>query len=244
MTTLRVQRLAALAEPTRLEVADRLALGDASPSELATALGLPSNLLAHHLAVLEECGLVTRHRSHADRRRTYLRLDAGALGGLLPLTQPAPTGTPARRVVFVCTGNSARSQIAAAAWRRSSSLPVASGGTRPAACIAPGAVAAARRHRLDLTASAPRGLGGLLTDGDFVVTVCDAAHEDAAALAAHAEGHHLAGTSHWSVPDPVPVGTDAAFDAAVEEITARVADLAVRLDPSPTHPTSRHGDTA
>ena len=58
----RVQRLAALAEPTRLAVVDTLALGDASPSELAAALGIPSNLLAHHLAVLEECGLVSRHQ--------------------------------------------------------------------------------------------------------------------------------------------------------------------------------------
>jgi ArsR family transcriptional regulator, arsenate/arsenite/antimonite-responsive transcriptional repressor / arsenate reductase (thioredoxin) len=38
---------------------------------------MPSNLLAHHLRVLEEAGLVTRHRSEGDKRRSYLRLVPG-----------------------------------------------------------------------------------------------------------------------------------------------------------------------
>src|SRR5579859_7753259 len=59
---------AALADPARLQITDTLLAGDASPSELAALLGLPSNLLAHHLHVLEQAGVITR-RSKGDRRR-------------------------------------------------------------------------------------------------------------------------------------------------------------------------------
>ena len=65
---------AALADPARLLITDALAEGDASPSELAALLEMPSNLLTHHLGVLEQAGLVSRRRSEGDRRRTYLRL--------------------------------------------------------------------------------------------------------------------------------------------------------------------------
>ena len=66
---------AALADPARLQIVDTLGLGDASPSELAAMLAMPSNLLAHHLHALEQAGLVTRRRSEGDRRRSYVRLD-------------------------------------------------------------------------------------------------------------------------------------------------------------------------
>src|ERR1700758_1863449 len=89
---------AALADPARLRITDMLADGDASPSELAAVLAMPSNLLAHHLRVLEEAGLVTRRRSEGDRRRAYLHLVPGVLGALA-----GPPGRRARRVLFVCT---------------------------------------------------------------------------------------------------------------------------------------------
>ena len=65
---------AALGDPGRLTIVDTLAWGEASPGELAARLGMTSNLLAHHLRVLEEVGLVTRHRSEGDRRRSYVAL--------------------------------------------------------------------------------------------------------------------------------------------------------------------------
>jgi ArsR family transcriptional regulator, arsenate/arsenite/antimonite-responsive transcriptional repressor / arsenate reductase (thioredoxin) len=71
---------AALADPGRLAITDALLLGDASPSELAALLAMPSNLLAHHLRTLEQAGVITRHRSEGDRRRAYLRLIPGSLG--------------------------------------------------------------------------------------------------------------------------------------------------------------------
>ena len=75
-----VERL--LADPARLAITDSLLAGDASPSELAGMLAMPSNLLAHHLHVLEHAGVITRRRSEGDRRRTYLRLIPGALDSL------------------------------------------------------------------------------------------------------------------------------------------------------------------
>jgi protein-tyrosine-phosphatase len=177
-------------------------------------LAMPSNLLAHHLRVLEGTGLVTRHRSEGDRRRTYLRLVPGALDALA-----GPARASARRVVFVCTANSARSHLAAALWRRASTVPAVSAGTRPAARIDPGAVDAAGRHQLPLPRIRPRHISDVLDDGDLVVTVCDLAHEEIGGLAA----------VHWSVPDPVPAGDPGSFDAALAELDRRVTRLAPRL---------------
>jgi protein-tyrosine-phosphatase/DNA-binding transcriptional ArsR family regulator len=227
----RVQGLAALADPVRLRLVDLLGEGDASPGELHARVGLSSNLLAHHLNVLEEAGIVSRHRSHADRRRTYLRLHRDRLAGLLPSARSQSGGVEGvERVVFVCTANSARSQLAAALWQEASPIPVVSGGTHPGTAIAPGAVSAARRHGLTLVRDRPQSLEGLLRDGDYVVTVCDAAHEELRVVGETSRTTvRLAGVSHWSVPDPVATGTKAAFDAAHDEIADRVADLARRL---------------
>lgn len=222
----RAAALAALADPIRLRIVDLLGRGDSSPGELRTELGLTSNLLAHHLGVLEERGIVRRRRSHADRRRTYLHLRAEALTGLLP-TSP---GAAVERVVFVCTANSARSQLAAALWQRASDIPVTSGGTRPADAVAPGAIAAARRHGLALVQDRPQSLDGLLRPGDYVVTVCDAAHEELAPVETELVATTpLAGVSHWSIPDPVAAGTDTAFDDVYADLADRVTDIASRL---------------
>lgn len=208
---------AALADPARLHIVDLLSLGDRSPGELQAMLDMPSNLLAHHVKVLETAGLLDRSRSEADGRRSYLRLRAGALDGLAPGAAAA-----AHRVVFVCTANSARSQLAAALWQDASIIPATSAGTHPAERIDPGAVAAARRHRLPLHPIPPRRLVDVVTDHDFVITVCDHAHE---------ELRNLDGL-HWSVPDPVRVGTDEAFDATVADLVRRVGDLAPRITAS------------
>src|SRR5689334_10970596 len=120
---------AALGDPARLTIVDTLAWGEASPGELAARLGMTSNLLAHHLRVLEDgAGLLNRHRSEGDRRRSYLALDRD----VLDLLQPTSPALLAKRVVFVCTQNSARSQLAAALWNDHSPVPATSAGTHPA----------------------------------------------------------------------------------------------------------------
>jgi len=132
----RARMHAALGEPLRLTIADRLTLGDASPGELSAATGLATNLLAHHLRVMEDAGLIRRARSEGDRRRSYvqLRWEDDAVAALVNAnTTSGLLNGPVPRVVFVCTHNSARSQLAAQAWAVVSDIPVASAGTHPAA---------------------------------------------------------------------------------------------------------------
>lgn len=203
---------AALADPGRLRMVDALTLGDAAPSELAALLQMPSNLLAHHVKVLQGVGLVVRRRSDADRRRSYLHLVPAVLDDLVGRGR-----RPASRVLFVCTANTARSHLAAALWRRSSKVPAASAGTHPAERIDPRALAAAERSHLPLPRRRPRSVADVRLEGDMVITVCDRAHEE------------VGGDLHWSVPDPVRAGTDAAFDRALEELERRVRGLAPRL---------------
>jgi ArsR family transcriptional regulator, arsenate/arsenite/antimonite-responsive transcriptional repressor / arsenate reductase (thioredoxin) len=205
---------AALADVARLRITDMLLAGDASPSELAAMLAMPSNLLAHHLHVLEQAGIITRRRSDGDRRRTYLQLIPGILDTLTP-----PAARAALRVLFVCTANSARSHLAAALWRRASTVPAASAGTHPAVTIDPGAIAAAQRHHLPLPRLRPRHISDVRHDGDLIITVCDLAHEEL--------GDTLA--VHWSVPDPVPAGDPGSFDAALAQLAGRVQRLAPRM---------------
>jgi protein-tyrosine-phosphatase/DNA-binding transcriptional ArsR family regulator len=205
---------AALADPARLRITDTLLIGDASPSELAAMLAMPSNLLAHHLHVLEQAGVITRRRSEGDRRRNYLQLIPGALDSLGPSSARA-----ALRVLFVCTANSARSHLAAALWRQASTVPAVSAGTHPAETIDPGAIAAAGRHRLPLPRLRPRHISDIRQHGDLVITVCDLAHEELAEATA----------LHWSIPDPVPAGDPASFDAALAQLADRVTRFVPRL---------------
>jgi protein-tyrosine-phosphatase/DNA-binding transcriptional ArsR family regulator len=212
---------AALGDEGRLAIVDALLLGEASPTELQRLLDMPSNLMAHHVRALERVGLVSRHRSEADRRRTYLALVPAALDALRPVAV-----RDAVRVVFVCTQNSARSQLAAALWNEASAVPATSAGTHPAAAIHPGAVAVARRRGLSLVPQPPRHVDEVLDPGDVVVTVCDAAHEE---LAAGPDERHL----HWSVADPTRTGEDSAFDRAFDTLTDRIGRVAPALRSDP-----------
>ncbi|WP_307861027.1 helix-turn-helix domain-containing protein [Microbacterium sp. SD291] len=209
----RARKHAALADPARLRMLDLLTFGDLSPTELREELGVPSNLLAHHLNVLEREGIITRGRSEGDGRRTYVKLVPDALLGLGSF---AAAG--ARRVVFICSANSARSQLAEALWASVSDVPVDSAGTHPAVQVAPGAIAAAARHGFDLTGAVPRLVDDTIRDDDFIITVCDRAHEE-----------YPTGTVHWSVPDPITLGTDAAFESAFTDLERRIHQLAPRI---------------
>jgi protein-tyrosine-phosphatase len=202
---------AALGDPARLAVVDGLIVSDASPGEIATTMNLPSNLVAHHLNVLQEAGLIARVRSEGDRRRTYIRLIPETLAHLNVLS---PRRVP--RVMFVCTHNSARSQLAAALWAGRSRVPAASAGTQPARRIHPRTVKVARRHGLNLLGGTTANVTDVLNGDDLVVAVCDYAHEQ---LQRDVE------RLHWSIPDPAPVDSDAAFEAAYHDLTGRIDRL-------------------
>lgn len=208
----RAELHAALADPVRLAVIDELHRSDRSPGELVARLGIGPSLLAFHLDTLERVGLVERIVSSGDRRRKYVRL----VGDELTTLRVEPPRTPGP-VIFVCTRNSARSQLAAALWRAERG-PATSAGTDPADHVAPGAVGAARRAGLDLGDATPR----LLEPGDLdhrVITVCDRAHEHLPAEVPH---------WHWSIPDPIAIGTDVAFDRALALIRTRITSLALQ----------------
>lgn len=213
----RTERLAALAEPHRLAVADALAQSDLSPTELSRATGQPSNLLAHHLRILEAAGVVRRRRSDADGRRTYLTLawdDPIVAAAVAPVEAP-----PGRRVVFVCAGNSARSQMAASLLA-SHGIAAASAGTRPASALHPFAVAELQRHGLSPLAERPAALADIAREGDQVIAVCDHAYE------ALSPGR---ASRHWSVA--TTDGTREDMARAFEELSPRVERLARALTP-------------
>lgn len=216
----------ALGDPARLAIVDALTLGDVFPSALLETLGMASNLMAHHVKVLERAGVVRRVRSEGDRRRSYLAVVPDALTGL----HPAAT-LQATRVVFVCTENAARSQLAAAMWTERSPVPAASAGTHPADRVHPGTLAAAHRHHLTLVSPVPKAFDDVIRSGDTVITVCDRAHEELPAELRR---------SHWSIPDPAGPGgaaaiegtVERAFDRAVDELTDRIARFAPAVHPT------------
>jgi len=199
---------AALGEPARLAIIDELAVSDRSPKELAGRLAMPSNLLAHHLEVLEQVGLIERTSSAGDGRRKYVRLRHDPIAGL-ELTGRAPSG----ELLFLCSHNSARSQLAAALWTARTGGRSSSAGTRPATGVNRGAVAAARRAGISLEDAVPKHID-VIAPNSQVVTVCDRVHEEL-----------VAGSDwwHWSIPDPVERGTQEAFDAVVAELDRRIA---------------------
>ena len=208
---LRSARHAALGDPVRLAIVDALIASDRAPVELQRLVEIPSNLLAHHLDVLEGVGLTSRSRSSGDGRRRYVHLHRDALDALTPGRR-----RPAQRALFVCTHNSARSQLAAALWSQLTNQAADSAGTHPADRVHPGAIAAGRRAGLDLTNACPKRLDDLRRRPALVVTVCDRAHEEL-----DPDPTWL----HWSVADPVGNPTRVAFDTAVVELRSRITGL-------------------
>lgn len=209
----RARRFAALGDPVRLRIVEHLDRSDRSPNELRAWLDIDSNLLAHHLTVLEKAGLVVRGKSSGDGRRTYVHLTPLARH-TMPTTR-APLDEP---VLFVCTANSARSQLAAALWVDIVDRDARSAGTHPASAVHPEASAAAARAGLDLTDARPTALTDIGTVPPLVITVCDRVHEEIGSA-----NRWL----HWSIPDPAPDGSSRTFDLTVAELRTWIEAVSV-----------------
>lgn len=202
----------ALGDEHRLAIIDLLWHGDHTPAELQTEIGVRSNLLAFHLNTLEDAGLISRNPSHGDGRRRYVTLTSAAIPHVGPVA-PLVAGC----VLFVCTHNAARSQLAAALWRRRSGRAAVSAGTAPADRVHPTAVAVAADHGLDLSDAHPTHIAQITVRPDLVISVCDRAHETGLT----SDAPHR----HWSIPDPIG-GDRSTFERAFDLIADRIDRLA------------------
>lgn len=202
-------RFAALGDVVRLELVKFIQTSDRTVNELREYLEIESSLLAHHLQVLEDAGLIERRKSAADGRKRFVSLRYENLPQL-------DHGMVGRDIIFVCTENIARSQLARGIWRQTTGLRARSAGTRPGKAIHPLTIRAAKRHGLSLDDAAPRMVPASLSESTVVVTVCDAAFEELGRDRVQA---------HWSIPDPVSIGTDRAFDRVIQELRDRISNL-------------------
>jgi ArsR family transcriptional regulator, arsenate/arsenite/antimonite-responsive transcriptional repressor / arsenate reductase (thioredoxin) len=200
----------ALGDEARLELVDLLLDGDLSVRELAGALEMPGNLLAHHLNVLDDAGVIERRQSEGDHRRRYVTLRRPVFAEL----NVAPVPVPMSSVVFVCNHNSARSQYAAAYWTSQTGRVAASAGANPAATVHPLAIRLAKERGLDLSGARPRGYDSVTRVPELLISVCDQARE---ANLPNAERH-----IHWSIPDPVAAQKVGSFRSAFDDIEHRV----------------------
>ena len=220
-----------LGHPGRLAVFRllmRFAPQGVRPTEIAAALGLRPNTLSHHLADLVAAGLVQVNRQGrslfymtdlhtTDALIGYLALDVGRarpdlMTAIRVSTKERPvTGDAAYNVLFICSGNSARSIFAEALLRDlgGGRFVAHSGGTRPGAQVNPHALEVLARNGHSAAGLRSKHISEFQGNGapvmDFVFTVCDtAAAEDCPPW----PGQPI--TGHWGLPDPVKVvGTEA-----------------------------------
>ncbi|TYB70950.1 ArsR family transcriptional regulator [Nonomuraea sp. PA05] len=235
-TTPAFLRLAA--HPLRWRLLSELAKSDYRVRELVELVGEPQNLVSYHLRLLRDGGLVTARRSTFDARDSYYHLDlercahalaatGAALHPALHLTppytppHPAPLRPPARRprVLFACTGNSARSPIAEALLRHRAGghVETASAGSHPRDRLHPGAVTVLREHYgLDVRDRRPRHLDTVSGHRfDYVISLCDKVREVFPGF----PGRPL--RLHWSIPDPATADA-AGLVRTAAEIDSRI----------------------
>lgn len=228
--------LQAVGHPLRWRLLAELGRSDRTVGELVDRVDEPQNLVSYHLAKLRGAGLVTSRRSSADGRDAYYAAELGRLrdqlsqvgGALHPglrLVAPALGDVAAgASVLFVCTGNSARSQIAEAFARRRSAgaVDACSAGSRPKP-IHPNAVRVLREdHGIDLSAHTSTDLDEVVDRRfDVVVTLCDRVREVCPDLPGSPRA------VHWSVADPAVGGDD---DATYPAFRRLAAELATRVE--------------
>ena len=254
------QVLGVLAHDLRWTIVGLLVPGDLRTGEIVARTGQPPSLVSYHLGRLRDAGLVTARRSAADGRDSYHALDLDALGravagvagqvhpGLLAgaaADSPSAPGAPGNgtdggtaEVLFICTGNSARSPMAAGWLNHLGAGRVAarSAGVTPAA-LHPLAVAAMAEHGVDISGHRETRLDDLAGERfRRVVTLCDRARENCGELPA------ASAVVHWSIPNPAQAHPPdlEAFRATARELRTRVRYLlpALLVEPAASVPFS------
>jgi protein-tyrosine-phosphatase/DNA-binding transcriptional ArsR family regulator len=236
--------------PLRWQLLSDLARSDRRVTELCTLGGQRQSLVSYHLRRLRDGGLVSARRSSADGRDTYYALDldrcrellAAAGASLHPGLVPAPIARPGRRrarlarVLFLCTGNSARSQIAEALCEQLSAgrVRAASAGSNPKPLHA-NAVRLMRERGIDISQARSKSLTEFADGGfDYVVTLCDRVREVCP------EFPRVHQAIHWSIPDPArEPGSDddtlPAFERTARELSTRISFLITAIEGNNPH---------
>ncbi len=236
--------------PLRWRLLSELARSDRRVGELCELAGRRQSLVSYHLRLLRDGGLVSMRRSAADGRDTYYVLDLSRCGellssagvslhpGLAPMPRPhARRGRrPAlARVLFLCTGNSARSQIAEALCERLSggAVSAASAGSHPKP-LHPNAVRVMRERGIDLAGRRSKHLSEFAARRfDYVISLCDRVREVCPEFPGGPE------LIHWSIPDPArEPGSDEetlpAFERTAAELCTRIDFLIEAIEPTTT----------
>jgi protein-tyrosine-phosphatase/DNA-binding transcriptional ArsR family regulator len=249
--------LALAGHPVRWRLLSELARSDRRVGELTDLLGRPQSLVSYHLGRLRAEQVVSMRRSSADGRDTYYRLDLGRCRQLLaatgaalhpglgrPAQRPAAArrpGRPRARILFLCTGNSARSQMAEALAEQLAphSIEAFSAGSHPKR-LHPNAVRAMGERGIDIAGRRTKHLNTFAGRRfDAVITLCDRVRE----VCPEVPGHPS--VAHWSMPDPARAADDdeagyPAFQRTATEIAERVALLLESLDHSPIETGAEH----
>lgn len=207
-----------LAHDIRWRLIKVLCMSDYRVHELVNLVNAPLNLVSYHLKKMREDQLVTARRSEADARDTYYSLDLDQLGILYRSAgnalHPAIIGTPMKvmtkeppaiNVLFVCTHNSARSQMAEGLLRDMSAerITVVSAGSHPTV-IHPTAIQVMDEFGINIRAQQAKSLNSVTHIAfDYVITVCDRAREICPSFSS--ASHQI----HWSFPDPTAIADDA-----------------------------------
>jgi len=236
--------------PVRWQLLRELGHSDRTVHELTDLVGEAQNLVSYHLGKLRDADLVSMRRSSADGRDAYYTVDLARLGDLLSATAGAlhpalPTGpAPDRahvrapvRVLFLCTGNSARSQMAEALIRDRSvgAVEAYSAGSHPKPLHANAVRVMREAHDIDLAAHESKHLSVFADEQfDWVISLCDKVREVCPEFPGEPQ------TIHWSIPDPAAGHVDdeasyPAFQRLAAELETRIGFLLpVLTDRTPT----------
>jgi protein-tyrosine-phosphatase/DNA-binding transcriptional ArsR family regulator len=228
--------------PLRWRLLSELSRTDRQVRELKVLTGERQSLVSYHLGQLRAGGLVSMRRSSADRRDAYYRIDLARCAELLAATgaalhpglrlvaPPAGTVQVRARVLFLCTGNSARSQMAEALaeYLAGGTIMAASAGSHPKS-LHPNAVRAMLEYGIDISGRQAKHVSTFAGQRfDPVISLCDRVREVCPEFPGHPE------MIHWSIPDPGCAGdsdaeTYPAFRAVAADLHNRIGYLLRRL---------------
>jgi ArsR family transcriptional regulator, arsenate/arsenite/antimonite-responsive transcriptional repressor / arsenate reductase (thioredoxin) len=243
------------AHPLRWRILNELAGSDQRVRELTSAIAEPQNLVSYHLGRLRSGGLVAVRKSSADGRDSYYSVNLDRCADLMIATGaalhpglqlvPIDAGSTRSsravpRVLFLCTGNSARSQMAEALLEHRAPFPVRafSAGSRPKP-LHVNAIRVMRSRGIDISGRRSKHVREFSRRRfDYVVTLCDRLREECPEFDGHPK------ITHWSMPDPSASGADdaqtyPAFERAADEIDRRIHFLLALIEQASSKESSR-----